>query len=144
MVNGKRVSKDNIRIKAYGTVDELNSILGVLNIQAKAALKKIISEIQNDLFDLGADLATPIQQRPKYKPLRITKNLVLRIEKTIDKYNSKLTPLNSFILPGGTITAAFLHNARTVTRRAETQMVSLAKNEKVNEEAIKYLSLIHI
>ena len=140
LVNGKRVSKDNIRIKAYGTVDELNSILGVLNIQANATLKKIISEIQNDLFDLGADLATPIQQRPKYKPLRITKNQVLRIEKTIDKYNSKLTPLNSFILPGGTITAAFLHNARTVTRRAETQMVSLTKTENVNEEAIKYIN----
>ena len=86
LVSGKRVFKDNIRIKAYGTVDELNSILGILNTSAKSSLKKIISEIQNDLFDLGADLATPVEKKPKYKPLRVTSKQVTRIEKTIDKY----------------------------------------------------------
>ena len=149
LASGKRVSKDNIRIKAYGTVDELNSILGVLNASAlnkfpnnilKSDLKKIISEIQNDLFDLGADLSTPIVIKPKIKPLRITNKQVKRIERTIDKYNAKLAPLNSFILPGGSQSAAFLHNARTVTRRAETHIVALAKKEKVNEEAIKYIN----
>ena len=140
LVSGKRVFKDNIRIKAYGTGDELNSILGILNTSAKSSLKKIISEIQNDLFDLGADLATPVEKKPKYKPLRVTNKQVTRIEKTIDKYNAKLAPLNSFVLPGGSQSAAFLHNARTVTRRAETQIVALAKKEEVNEEAIKYIN----
>ena len=90
LVNGKRIFKDNIRIKAYGTVDELNSILGIVNLYTRSSIKKITSEIQNDLFDLGADLATPIEAKPKYKPLRITSNQVERIEKAIDKYNKKL------------------------------------------------------
>ena len=124
LVNGKRIFKDNIRIKAYGTVDELNSILGIVNLYTKASMKKITSEIQNDLFDLGADLATPVEAKPKYKPLRITSNQVERIEKVIDKYNKKLKPLSSFVLPGGNKAASFFHNARTVARRAETLIVS--------------------
>ncbi len=81
-----------------------------------------------------------LKKKPKYKPLRVTSKQVTRIEKTIDKYNAKLAPLNSFVLPGGSQSAAFLHNARTVTRRAETQIVALAKKEEVNEEAIKYIN----
>ena len=140
LVNGKRIFKDNIRIKAYGTVDELNSILGIVNLYTKASIKKITSEIQNDLFDLGADLATPIEAKPKYKPLRITSNQVERIEKVIDKYNKKLKPLSSFVLPGGSKAASFFHNSRTVARRAETLIVSLSKKEKINEQALKYIN----
>ena len=140
LVNGKRIFKDNIRIKAYGTVDELNSILGIVNLYTRSSIKKITSEIQNDLFDLGADLATPIEAKPKYKPLRITSNQVDRIEKIIDKYNKKLKPLSSFVLPGGSKAASFFHNARTVARRAETLIVTLSKKENINEQALKYIN----
>ena len=94
-----RVSKDNIRIRAYGTVDELNSILGVVKHHVSKKLIKVIAEIQNDLFDLGADLANPITKSPKFPPLRITENQVKRLESTIDKFNKPLSSLNSFILP---------------------------------------------
>ena len=105
LASGKRVSKDNIRIRAY-----------------------------------GADLATPIISKPKFKPLRITVKQVLKLEKWIDGFNKKLEPLNSFILPGGSLSASYLHNARTVARRAETNMVSLALKEKVNSEALTYIN----
>jgi len=140
LASGKRVSKDHYRIKAYGTVDELNSILGIVRIKASSKIKKIISDIQNDLFDLGADLATPEQKKYKFAPLRITENQVNRIEKSIDQYNKKLGTLNSFILPGGSESASFLHNARTVARRAETQTVALSKKEKINKEALRYIN----
>ncbi len=140
LASGKRVSKDHYRIKAYGTVDELNSILGIVRVKASSKIKKIISDIQNDLFDLGADLATPEQKKYKFAPLRITENQVNRIEKSIDQYNKKLGTLNSFILPGGSESASFLHNARTVARRAETQTVALSKKEKINKEALRYIN----
>jgi cob(I)alamin adenosyltransferase len=140
LASGKRVSKDHYRIKAYGTVDELNSILGIVRVKASSKVKKIISDIQNDLFDLGADLATPEQKKYKFAPLRITENQVNRIEKSIDQYNKKLGTLNSFILPGGSESASFLHNARTVARRAETQTVALSKKEKINKEALRYIN----
>jgi len=140
LASGKRVAKDHYRIKAYGTVDELNSILGIVRVKASAKVKKIISDIQNDLFDLGADLATPEQKKYKFTPLRITEKQVNRIEKSIDQYNKKLGALNSFILPGGSESASFLHNARTVARRAETQTVALSKKEKINKEALRYIN----
>ena len=140
LASGKRVAKDHYRIKAYGTVDELNSILGIVRVKASAKVKKIISDIQNDLFDLGADLATPEQKKYKFTPLRITKKQVNRIEKLIDQYNKKLGTLNSFILPGGSESASFLHNARTVARRAETQTVALSKKEKINKETLRYIN----
>jgi cob(I)alamin adenosyltransferase len=140
LASGKRVAKDHLRIRAYGTVDELNSILGIVRVKSSNKIKKIISDIQNDLFDLGADLATPDQKNPKFTHLRITKNQVDRIEKSIDQLNKKLSSLNSFILPGGTESASFLHNARTVARRAETLVVSLSKKEKINNEALKYIN----
>ena len=140
LASGKRVSKDHYRIKAYGTVDELNSILGIVRVKASSKVKKIISDIQNDLFDLGADLATPEQKKYKFAPLRITENQVNRIEKSIDQYNKKLGTLNSFILPGGSESASFLHNARTVARRAETQTIALSKKEKINKEALRYIN----
>ena len=140
LVSGKRVAKDHYRVRAYGTVDELNSILGIVRVKASAKIKKIISDIQNDLFDLGADLATPEQKKYKFTPLRITEKQVNRIEKSIDQYNKKLDALNSFILPGGSESASFLHNARTVARRAETQTVALSKKEKINKEALRYIN----
>ena len=140
LASGKRISKDNIRIKSYGSVDELNSILGIVRQTISKKNIKIIAEIQNDLFDLGADLATPIISKPKFKPLRITNKQVIKLEKWIDEYNKKLCPLNSFILPGGSLSASYLHNARTVARRAETNIVSLSSKEKVNPEALSYVN----
>ena len=140
LASGKRVSKDNIRIKAYGSIDELNSILGIVRQSISKKKMKIIAEIQNDLFDLGADLATPIILKPKFKPLRVTSKQVSKLEKWIDSFNKNLNPLNSFILPGGSLSASYLHNARTVARRAETNMVSLALKEKINPEALSYVN----
>ena len=140
LASGKRVSKDHYRIQAYGTVDELNSILGIVRVKASVKVKKIISDIQNDLFDLGADLATPEQKKYKFAPLRITKKQVDRIEKSIDQFNKKLKALNSFVLPGGSESASFLHNARTVARRAETRIVSLSKKENINNDTIRYIN----
>ncbi len=140
LVSGKRVSKDNIRIRAYGTVDELNSILGVVKHHVSKKLIKVIAEIQNDLFDLGADLANPITKSPKFPPLRITENQVKRLESTIDKFNKPLSSLNSFILPGGSISASYLHNARTVTRRAESLIVELNSKEKINVFSMTYVN----
>ena len=140
LASGKRVSKDHYRIQAYGTVDELNSILGIVRVKASVKVRNIISDIQNDLFDLGADLATPEQKKYKFAPLRITKKQVDRIEKSIDQFNKKLKALNSFVLPGGSESASFLHNARTVARRAETRIVSLSKKENINNDAIRYIN----
>ena len=140
LASGKRVSKDHYRIQAYGTVDELNSILGIVRVKGSVKIKNIISDVQNDLFDLGADLATPEQKKYKFVPLRITRKQVDRIEKSIDQFNKKLKALNSFVLPGGSESASFLHNARTVARRAETRIVSLSKKEKINNDAIRYIN----
>jgi cob(I)alamin adenosyltransferase len=140
LASGRRVNKDHIRIKSYGSIDELNSILGIVRQTISKKNVKIIAEIQNDLFDLGADLATPIITKPKFKPLRVTEKQVLRIEKRIDEYNKKIKPLSSFILPGGSTSASYLHNARTVARRAETNIVTLSAKEKVNPSALKYIN----
>ena len=140
LVSGKRVSKDNIRIRAYGTVDELNSILGVVKHHVSKKLIKVIAEIQNDLFDLGADLANPITKSPKFPPLRITENQVKRLESTIDKFNKPLSSLNSFILPGESISASYLHNARTVARRAESLIVELNAKENINVFSMTYVN----
>ena len=140
LASGKRVNKDHIRIKSYGSIDELNSILGIVRETISKKNKKMISEIQNDLFDLGADLATPIVSKPKFKPLRITEKQVSKIEKWIDQFNKNLSPLNSFILPGGSLSASYLHNGRTVARRAETNIVTLSSREKVNPQALIYIN----
>jgi cob(I)alamin adenosyltransferase len=100
----------------------------------------MLSRIQNDLFDVGADLCTPHQEKPKYPPLRIAQNQVDRLENEIDAMNEKLASLSSFILPGGTKLAALLHNARTITRRAEREIVLLAAHENINPLAVKYVN----
>ena len=101
---------------------------------------KTLKKIQNDLFDLGADLSTPIEERPKYEPLRIKSSQVLNLENLIDKFNSKLEPLNSFVLPGGSEMSCWLHIARTVARRAERSMSKLAKKNKINKQSLIYIN----
>jgi cob(I)alamin adenosyltransferase len=143
--DGKRVSKNSIRISSYGTVDELNAILGIVSIYCSKKIKKIILQIQNDLFDLGADLCIPDGQenkRNKVKRIKISNKQVTRLEKVIDEINKELEPLNSFILPGGVLSAAYLHHSRTVTRRAERLVVQLDSSNKgsINKNIIKYLN----
>ncbi|KHQ54922.1 cob(I)yrinic acid a,c-diamide adenosyltransferase [Mameliella alba] len=141
--NGARVAKFSTRVTAYGTVDELNSVVGLARLQAEGDLEGQLSRIQNDLFDLGADLCTPDMEKDAerdYPPLRMDASQVTRLESEIDVMNGRLEPLRSFILPGGTALAAHLHHCRTVARRAERFVVELATMETVNTEAVKYLN----
>ena len=145
LVTGPRRRKDDLRVEAYGTVDETNSCIGLVRQHSagNAGLAAMLERIQNDLFDLGADLATPeTGEPPAYEPLRIAQAQVDRLEREIDLLNADLQPLKSFVLPGGTPAAAALHLARTVSRRAERIMVSLAKTEgeKVSAPALKYIN----
>ncbi len=144
LVGGGRVSKHARRPSAFGEVDELNSVLGLARLHCKAgaelaAMDAQLARIQNDLFDLGADLATVDETAPA---LRITSAQVTRLEQEIDTVNTNLQPLTSFILPGGTELAAWLHLGRTVARRAERQMTELAVEEPVNEAAMQYINRV--
>ena len=138
--DGTRVAKHHVRVEAYGTVDEANACIGLARQHAEGEVDAMLGRIQNDLFDLGADLCTPDAPNPKYPPLRMAQAQVDRLEHEIDAMNARLAPLNSFILPGGTALAADLHIARTVTRRAERLTVALAEQEPVNPLAIQYLN----
>ncbi len=143
---GTRVPKHHVRIAAYGTVDETNSCLGVARLRlsdADKAVDAMLVRIQNDLFDLGADLCAPDDGIDRgYEPLRIIDTQVTRLEQEIDTLNAELDPLKSFVLPGGTEAAAALHVARTVCRRAERLMVELMeeKGEQVSEPALRYIN----
>jgi cob(I)alamin adenosyltransferase len=144
--SGERVPKTSPRIAAYGTVDETNAQIGMVRIHLAGADKLVddmLLRIQNDLFDLGADLCVPDRgEKLPYEPLRMTEAQVKRLENEIDQMNADLQPLKSFILPGGTPAAAALHVARTVSRRAEREMVELAAlpNEPVSAAALKYIN----
>ncbi|AMY67663.1 cob(I)yrinic acid a,c-diamide adenosyltransferase [Frigidibacter mobilis] len=141
--NGARVAKHSMRVTAYGTVDEANSTLGLARLHADGELDRLLALIQNDLFDLGADLCRPEMERDAEAPhpvLRMAPAQVDRLEREIDAMNARLQPLRSFILPGGSPLAAHLHLCRTVTRRAERCVVELATMESVNEAAVKYLN----
>lgn len=143
--DGSRVAKHALRVAAYGTVDEANAVLGLarLHTGAEPSLAEadaMLARIQNDLFDLGADLCTPEAENPPYPPLRIIDAQVDRLEAEIDRMNAELAPLNSFILPGGRPAAAYLHQARTVARRAEREMTELALTEPVGAPALKYIN----
>lgn len=138
--DGKRVPKFDARVAAYGTVDEANACIGIARLHAAGAVDAMLAAIQNDLFDLGADLCTPEAADPKYPPLRVSEAQVERLEREIDAMNASLAPLDSFILPGGTPVAAHLHLARTVARRAEREIVRLAAAEPVNPAAIRYIN----
>ena len=141
LTDGSRVAKDDLRVEAYGTVDEANAIIGLARLHASGDADKMLERIQNDLFDLGADLSTPYgDSKRQSNALRIVAAQVERLEREIDAMNDALKPLESFILPGGSAASAQLHLARTVTRRAERVAVALAKAETVNPEAIKYLN----
>ena len=143
---GERRPKDDPRIEAYGTVDETNAAIGLARIHLSGGEKQldaILAAVQNDLFDLGADLATPDDGgKPGREPLRIVPAQVARIEKDIDRLNADLRPLRSLVLPGGSAAAAALHMARTICRRAERVMVSLAAREpgKVGEAGLHYIN----
>jgi len=121
-------------------VDETNAILGIVENEITQSYKNIINEIQNDLFDLGADLCVPEDKKIKYQPLRISEKQIDRLENEIDTLNRDLKPLDSFILPGGSIASSHLHLARTVARRAERKAVQLSKKEAINPLIIKYLN----
>jgi len=138
--DGVRVPKQSLRVEAYGTVDEANAAIGLARLHADGDADAMLARIQNDLFDLGADLCTPEGGRRSAGALRIVAAQVKRLETEIDAMNAELQPLNSFILPGGTPAASYLHLARTVTRRAERLVCALAVEEKVNPEAVKYLN----
>ena len=138
--NGKRVDKNSTRVDAFGTVDETNAVLGIVIINLKSPFKEMIFNIQNDLFDLGADLCVPESKKLDYEPLRITQFQVDRLEKEIDKMNSNLDVLKSFILPGGTLESAYLHLARTTARKAERLIIKLSKEENINPIIIKYIN----
>jgi cob(I)alamin adenosyltransferase len=138
--DGRRVPKHALRVAAYGTVDEANAAIGIARLHADAAADEMLGRIQNDLFDLGADLCTPEGGRRSAGALRIVAAQVERLEREIDQMNATLSPLESFILPGGTAAAAYLHLARTVTRRAERLVSELTCTEPVNPETLKYLN----
>jgi cob(I)alamin adenosyltransferase len=138
--DGARVPKHALRVAAYGTVDEANAAIGIARLHADAAADDMLGRIQNDLFDLGADLCTPEDGRRAAGALRIAAAQVERLEHEIDAMNAALRPLDSFILPGGTPAAAHLHLARTIIRRAERLVSELARSEPVNPEAFKYLN----
>jgi cob(I)alamin adenosyltransferase len=144
--DGERRAKYDLRIEAFGTVDETNATIGMARLSAideDAALDAMLGRIQNDLFDLGADLCTPVTDKDLgYEPLRIIQTQVDRLESEIDELNHHLEPLRSFVLPGGTRTAAALHVSRTVCRRAERLMVQLAAQpgEIVGAPALKYVN----
>jgi cob(I)alamin adenosyltransferase len=136
--DGARVPKYDPRVSAFGTVDEANAAIGVARLHTTGDADAMLGRIQNDLFDLGADLCTPEEENPAYPPLRMTEGQVERLEREIDAMNETLAPLNSFVLPGGSPASAHLHVARTVTRRAERLMVELAERERVNPAALRY------
>ncbi len=144
--DGTRVSKDHPRVQAYGNVDELNATLGLIVAQGltEADQKDLVTmfrEIQNDLIDLGADLCVPESTSENNQTrLRVREEQVARLENLIDQYNAKLQPLKTFVLPGGSVAAAWCHLARTVCRRAERGLVALAHHESINPVALKYLN----
>ena len=136
--DGSRISKASLRITAIGAVDETNSAIGIARLDAEGDSDAMLSRIQNDLFDLGADLSAPEDGRKAEGRLRITGAQVERLEREIDAMNEKLSPLTSFVLPGGTALAARLHLARAIARRAEAAMAALAEKEKINQMALRY------
>ena len=141
--NGDRVAKHDARVNAYGTTDELNAFVGTARLHATSAMDDQLALIQNDLFDLGADLCRPEMDKDaeaEYPPLRVTDAQTDRLESEIDAMNANLAPLRSFILPGGSPLAAHLHVCRTVARRAERLCTNLATKDEINPSVIRYLN----
>jgi cob(I)alamin adenosyltransferase len=136
--DGSRLPKHSLRIAAIGAVDECNSAIGLARLDAESDMDAMLARIQNDLFDLGADLSMPEDSKKSEGALRITGSQVERLEREIDAMNENLSPLKSFVLPGGTALAAHLHLARAIARRAERLMVELGTTEKLNPHALHY------
>ena len=143
LVGQKRVAKHDVRVAAFGTVDETNAAIGVARLHtqgdAGGGADAMLARIQDDLFDLGADLAN-VREGDTEASLRMVAEQVARLEREIDAMNEKLSPLESFVLPGGSPAAAALHVARTVCRRAERETTALAERESINPEALKYIN----
>ena len=140
LFGGQRVTKDSLRVECYGTVDELNSSLGIANSEVKNnELNSLLTEIQNKLFTLGAQLATPLN-KDEINTVKLVDSDIVFLETNIDKFEEKLKPLKQFILPGGTMGASFLHFARSVCRRAERLVTLLSKNEKISNLNLIYLN----
>lgn len=139
LFGGKRVDKNSARIRAYGAVDELNSLIGVIIAENPSAdVSKKLLRIQAELFVLGSDLATPMDVKVKIP--RITKSFTTRLEKEIDKWTASLLPLKNFILPGGEKIGSKLHLARTIARRAEREIVEVTNGEKINRNTLVYIN----
>ena len=138
--DGSRVAKHALRVEAYGTVDEANATLGLVRLHSSGEHDAMLARVQNELFDLGADLCRPGSDFDNPKRLRVTDGQVERLEREIDAMNEGLAPLSSFVLPGGSAASAHLHLARTVVRRAERLVTALAENEPVNPVAVRYLN----
>ncbi len=141
--DGQRVSKTSPRVAAYGSVDETNAAVGLARMHASEDLDAALIRIQNDLFDLGADLCRPVSEKESDSgnpPLRICPDQTRRLEREIDAMNERLTPLRSFVLPGGSPLAASLHHCRTVARRAERLTIALSETETINPDSAKYLN----
>ncbi|PIQ09028.1 MAG: ATP:cob(I)alamin adenosyltransferase [Ignavibacteriales bacterium CG18_big_fil_WC_8_21_14_2_50_31_20] len=140
LFGGQRVTKDSLRVECYGTVDELNSTLGIANSEVKNSdLNLLLTEIQNKLFTVGAQLATPFDKK-EINTVKLVDEDIVYLENNIDKFEEKLEPLKQFILPGGTKGASFLHFARSVCRRAERLVTLLSKNEKISNLNLIYLN----
>ena len=140
LVGGARVSKDSLRVEAYGCVDELNSVLGIVRASTHdSELDSVLSMLQIDLFVVGADLASTPDSQQRDIP-RISSEKITSMERTIDKFEAELFTLKVFILPGGGVTGSLLHNARTVARRAERRIVTLSGLEKINEQLVPYMN----
>ena len=145
--NGKRVDKHALRVAAYGAVDEANAAIGLARLHTAGIPEAdaMLARLQNDLFDLGADLCTPDNapddgKKPGYEPLRILPGQVARLEREIDAMNAELAPLSSFVLPGGVPASAHLHLARTLARRAERAITRLSRREQVRPAALQYIN----
>ncbi|MFK7866203.1 MAG: cob(I)yrinic acid a,c-diamide adenosyltransferase [Alphaproteobacteria bacterium] len=147
--DGSRRPKHDLRVAAYGEVDEANAAIGLLicalnsnqeDSNQDQAISDLLQMVQNDLFDLGGDLCVPQDTTTRTNPLRVTESQVLRLESQIDQYNAALQPLTSFILPGGSLAASHAHLARTITRRAERAMTLLASHEAINPHAMLYIN----
>lgn len=139
--DGSRLPKFHLRIAAYGSIDESNSVIGLANRHvADPEVLQLLRHIQNDLFDVGADLCLPERPGSDKLPLRITEEQVKWLEDQIDRFNAELEPLSSFVLPGGSPASAHLHHARTVTRRAERDVARLFADEPVNAAVLHYIN----
>jgi cob(I)alamin adenosyltransferase len=141
--DGARVRKDALRVEAYGTVDEANAAIGIARLNTQDEADAILGRVQNDLFDVGADLCRPEGGKRAEGVLRLNATQVARLEAEIDVLNAALAPLESFVLPGGSVASAHLHLARTMTRRAERLTIALSAAEPVNSEIVRYLNRLN-